>query len=63
MDYLSGDTVLLYFFVSAGAALTGLSFHGKGTIAAGLCLHLHDLFKAGDELLAFDLIIHKPPLT
>jgi hypothetical protein len=63
MDHLSREAVLLYFFLSAVADVNGLSFYGDGTVAARLRLPLPSLFQARDELLAFDLIAHEPPLT
>jgi hypothetical protein len=63
MDHLSRDAVLLYFFLSAVADVKGLSFYGDGTVAARLRIALPSLFQARDELLAYDLIAHEPPLT
>jgi len=63
MDHLSRDAVLLYFFLSAVADVNGLSFYGDGTLAARLRMPLPSLFQARDELLAYDLIAHEPPLT
>jgi hypothetical protein len=55
--------VLLYFFLSAVADVNGLSFYGDGTVAARLRMPLPSLLQARDELLAYDLIAHEPPLT
>jgi hypothetical protein len=63
MDHLSREAVLLYFFLSAVADVNGLSFYGDGTVAARLRMALPSLFQARDELLAYDLIAHEPPLT
>ena len=63
MDHLSRDAVLYYFFLSAVADVKGLSFYGDGTVAARLRMPLPSLFQARDELLAYDLIAHEPPLT
>ena len=63
MDHLSREAVLLYFFLSAVADVNGLSFYGDGTVAARLRMPLPSLFQARDELLAYDLIAHEPPLT
>ena len=41
----------------------GLSFYGDGTLAARLRMPLPSLLQARDELLAYDLIAHEPPLT
>jgi len=63
MAHLSRDAMLLYFFLSAVADGNGLSFYGDGTLAARLRVPLPTLLQARDELLAFDLIAHEPPLT
>jgi hypothetical protein len=63
MDHLSREAVLLSFFLSAVADVNGLSFYGDGTVAARLRMPLPSLFPARDELLAYDLIAHEPPLT
>jgi hypothetical protein len=63
MDHLSREAVLLYFFLCAVGDQHGLSFYGDGTLAARLRMALPSLFQARDELLAYDLIAHEPPLT
>jgi hypothetical protein len=63
MDHLSREAVLMYFFLSAVADVNGLSFYGDGTVAARLRMPLPSLLQARDELLAYDLIAHEPPLT
>jgi hypothetical protein len=63
MAHLSQEAVLLYFFLSAVADVKGLSFYGDGTAAALLRMSLPNLLQARDELLAYDLIAHEPPLT
>ena len=63
MDHLSPEAVLLYFFLSAVADGNGLSFYSDGTVAARLRMPLPSLLQARDELLAYDLIAHEPPLT
>ena len=63
MDHLSREAVLLYFFLCAVADQHGLSFYGDGTLAARLRMSLPSVFQARDELLAYDLIAHDPPLT
>jgi hypothetical protein len=63
MAHLSREAVLLYFFLSAVADVNGLSFYGDGTVAALLRMPLPALLQARDELLAYDLIAHAPPLT
>jgi hypothetical protein len=63
MDHLSREAVLLYFFLAAVADVNGLSFYGDGTVATRLRMPLPSLLQARDELLAYDLIAHEPPLT
>ena len=63
MDHLSREAVLLYFFLCAVGDQHGLSFYGDGTLAARLRMSLPNLLQARDELLAYDLIAHEPPLT
>lgn len=63
MDHLSREAVLLYFFLSAVADVNGLSFYGDGTASARLRMPLAALLQAREELLAYDLIAHEPPLT
>jgi hypothetical protein len=62
MDQLSREAVLLYFFLSAVVDVNGLSFYGNGTVAARWWMPLPNLLQARDELLAYDLIAHEPPL-
>ena len=62
-DHLSRDAVLLYFFLSAAADRHGLSFYGDATLASRLRLPLAAVIQARDDLLARDLIAHRPPLT
>jgi len=45
------------------ADVNGVSFYGDGTVVARLRMPLPSLFQARDELLAYDLIAHEPPLT
>ena len=63
MDHLSREAVLLYFFLSAVGDQHGLSFYSDGTLAARLRMSLPSVLQARDELLAYDLIAHEPPLT
>ena len=63
IDHLSREAVVLYFFLSAVADVNGLSFYGDGTLATRLRMSLPNLLQARDELLAYDLIAHEPPLT
>jgi hypothetical protein len=63
MDHLSHEAVVLYFFLAAVGDQHGLSFYGDGTLAARLRMSLPSLLQAREELLAYDLIAHEPPLT
>ena len=63
MDHLSREAVLLYFFLGAVGDQHGLSFYSDGTLAARLRMSLPSVLQARDELLAYDLIAHEPPLT
>jgi hypothetical protein len=63
MAYLSGEAILLYFFLSAVADKHGLSFYGDGTLAIQLRITLLTLVEARDELLARDLIAHETRFT
>jgi len=63
MDHLSREAVVLYFFLVAVGDQNGLSFYGDGTLGARLRMSLPSLLQARDELLAYDLIAHEPPLT
>ena len=62
MDHLSREAVLLYFFLCAVGDQHGLSFYSDGTLAARLRMSLPSVLQARDELLAYDLIAHEPPL-
>lgn len=63
MDHLSREAVLLYFFLVTVGDQHGLSFYSDGTLATRLRMSLPSLLQARDELLAYDLIAHEPPLT
>ena len=63
MDHHSREAVLLYFFLCAVGDQHGLSFYSDGTLAARLRMSLPSVLQARDELLAYDLIAHEPPLT
>ncbi len=63
MAYLSGEAVLLYFFLSAVADKHGLSFYGDGTLAALLRMTVPALIQAREELLSRDLIAHETRFT
>ena len=63
MDHLSREAVLLYFFLcrpwpTSMACRSTATARGRPAAAAPA-----SLFQARDELLAYDLIAHEPPLT
>ena len=62
-ERLSGDAVVLYFFLAAVSDKQGLSFYGDSSIAARLRMPETAVQAAREELLIHDLIAHQPPLT
>ncbi len=60
---LSGDAVLLYFFLAAVSDKQGLSFYADSTIAVRLRMSEGIMVRAREELIDFDLIAYQPPLT
>ncbi len=60
---LSGDAVLLYFFLAAVSDKQGLSFYADSTIAVRLRMSEGIMVRAREELIDFDLIAYGPPLT
>jgi hypothetical protein len=62
-DYLSGEAVLLYFFLAAVADRHGLSFYSDSTLSSRLRLSQPVLVRAREELLDRDLIAQQLPLV
>lgn len=62
-ERLSGDAVLLYFFLAAVSDKHGLSFYSDSSIAARLRMRETAVQAARDELLIHDLVAYQPPLT
>lgn len=60
---LSGDAILLYFFLAAVSDKDGLSFYSDATLAVRLRLREANVVSARDELLTHDLVAFQPPLT
>lgn len=60
---LSGDAVLLYFFLAAVSDKDGLSFYSDASLAVRLRLREEGIASARDELVTHDLIAFQPPLT
>ena len=60
---LSGDAVLLYFFLSAVSDKDGLSFYSDSSIAVRLRMREEHVVAAREDLLMHDLVAYQPPLT
>jgi hypothetical protein len=60
---LSGDAILLYFFLAAVSDKDGLSFYSDASIAVRLRMREPTVASARDELLTLDLIAFQAPLT
>lgn len=60
---LSGDAVVLYFFLAAVSDKQGLSFYRDASIAARLRMRETAVQAAREELLIHDLVAYQPPLT
>jgi hypothetical protein len=60
---LSGDAILLYFFLTAVSDHRGLSFYSDTSIAVRLRLREEQVVRAREDLLTQDLIAYQAPLT
>lgn len=60
---VSGDAILLYFFLAAVSDKHGLSFYSDSSIAVRLRRREEDIVRARDELVTLDLIAYQAPLT
>ena len=60
---LTGNGILLYFFLAAVSDKHGLSFYRDETIAVRLRMREPDVVDAREELLIHDLIAFQLPLT
>jgi len=60
---LGGDAVFLYLFLAAVADKNGLSYYGDNALALRLRTSERVIFQAREELLEFDLIAYRAPLT
>ena len=60
---LPGDSILLYFFLSAVSDKHGLSFYRDESIAVRLKMREQAVVAAREELLIHDLVAFQPPLT
>ena len=62
-ERLSGDAVVLYFFLAAVSDKQGLSFYSDASMAVRLRMREEAIVAAREELLVHDLVAHQPPLT
>jgi hypothetical protein len=60
---LTGDAVLLYFFLAAVSDQQGLSFYRDASIATRLRMREQAVVDAREELLIQDLVAYQHPLT
>lgn len=60
---LSGDAIVLYFFLSAVSDKDGLSFYSDSSIAVRLRMREEHVVAAREDLLTHDLVAYQPPLT
>ena len=60
---LSGDSVFLYFLLTAVGDKNGLSYYSDNALALRLRTTERVIVKARDELLDFDLIAYRAPIT
>jgi hypothetical protein len=62
-ERLSGEAVVLYFFLAAVSDQHGLSFYSDSSMASRLRMGEEAIVAAREELLVHDLVAHQPPLT
>jgi len=62
-ERLSGDAMMLYFFLAAVSDKHGLSFYSDSSMASRLRMREAAVVAAREELLVQDLLAHQPPLT
>ena len=60
---LTGDGILLYFFLSAVSDKHGLSYYGDTTLALRLRTNEAGILQAREELITYDLVAYQAPLT
>ena len=61
--HLTGDAILLYFFLAAVSDQQGLSFYSDTSIATRLRMREQTVSDAREELLNQDLVAYQHPLT
>ena len=62
-ERLTGDAIVLYFFLTAVSDKQGLSFYSDASIAARLRMREPAVVAAREELLVHDLVAYQHPLT
>ena len=62
-EQVSGDALVLYFFLAAVSDKHGLSFYSDSTMASRLRMREEVIVAAREELLVHDLVAHQAPLT
>ena len=60
-ERLSGDAMMLYFFLAAVSDKHGLSFYSDSSMASRLRMREAAIVAAREELLVQDLLAHQPP--
>lgn len=60
---LTGDALLLYFFLAAVSDKQGLSFYSDTTVAVRLRMREEAVVNAREELITHDLVAYQSPLT
>ena len=62
-ERLTGNAIVLYFFLAAVSDKQGLSFYSDASIAAHLRIREQTVVAAHEELLTQDLVAYQHPLT
>ena len=62
-ERLTGEAIVLYFFLAAVSDKLGLSFYSDLSIAGRLRMREQDVVAGREELLIHDLVAYQPPLT
>jgi hypothetical protein len=62
-ERLTGDAIVLYFFLTAVSDKHGLSFYSDSSIAARMRMREEAVVAAREQLVLHDLVAHEPPLT
>lgn len=62
-ERLTGNAIVLYFFLAAVSDKQGLSFYSDASIAAYLRIREQTVVAAREELLTQDLVAYQHPLT